>query len=297
MLRQEKAAGRNSKRPFSIYPLNYLQRATLKQNFKNGNGNMKLANGYAEIITEALEHDCVDAVWTHFSDHEKKHFVLPDGRADIIITFIVESDGSIKNTIPIIATPYTRPRHTEIQSNQGFIGVRLKPGVMRNFLKLPQRITYSGVLRGENAVPYLRNGNELKFACKSISSLLLELNRYIFSARFVRTSSLVPDALKIIDDSKGQATVTQIVKLTGSCERTLRRNFQQFVGLSPKAYAATVRFHNALNLLSSDLEQMVFIAAECGYSDQAHMIRDFKCFTGHTPFAFRGKQQESLLVS
>lgn len=257
---------------------------------------MKLANGYAEIITEALEHDCVDAVWTHFSGKEKRHFILPDGRADIIVTFTVESDGGIKNTTPLIATPFTLPRHIEIRPNQGFVGVRLKPGAMHNFLEIPQRGAWSGVLRGENAVSYLRSGNRLKLACNSISSLLLELNRYIFSTRLARISSLVPDAIKIIDDSKGQATVTQIVKLTGSRERTLRRNFQQSVGLSPKVYAATVRFHNALNLLSSDLEQMVFIAAECGYSDQAHMIRDFKSFTGHTPVVFRGKQQESLLI-
>jgi len=257
---------------------------------------MKLGDGYSEIVTEALCHDGVDAVWTNFSGKEKSHFILPDVRSDIIVSFTVVGDEVIKDAMLVIATPFTLPRFTEIKPNQGFIGVRLKPVAMRTFLEIPKGVEVSGVLKGESAVRCLRKGRDLTFSCNSFSSLLLEINRYILSARLVHDSSLVPDAIKIIDDSKGQATVSQIAKLTGACERTLRRNFQQLVGLPPKAYAATVRLHNALNLLSNDLEKMAVIAAECGYSDQAHMVRAFKGFTGHTPAAFRGKRHESLLV-
>ena len=257
---------------------------------------MKLNNGYSEIMIDAAEHDYVDAIWTHFSEVGKDHFILPDGRVDIILTFAVSGDGVLADVTPLIATPYTLPRHVSIRPHQGFIGLRLKPGAIRNFLDAPAQALYGGVLEGKNAASCLKKHHAIKFGCNDINSLIMELNKYVLGATIRHDSNLVSDAIKIIDGAKGCITITETVNQLGSCERTLRRNFLQSVGLTPKAYASTVRLHNAMGLLSHNTDQMAAIASECGYADQAHMIRDFKCFTGQTPTAFKGKQQESLLT-
>jgi AraC-like DNA-binding protein len=56
------------------------------------------------------------------------------------------------------------------------------------------------------------------------------------------------------------------------------------VGLAPKALARTLRFQNALRLAGRGLSRSWSgIAAECGYADQAHLIREFRALSGATP--------------
>jgi AraC-like DNA-binding protein len=67
-------------------------------------------------------------------------------------------------------------------------------------------------------------------------------------------------------------------------ERKLQRLFKQYVGVTPKALIITKRFQWAAKLIlqGQDLNWADF-AAELGYTDQAHFIKDFKKITGHTP--------------
>ena len=257
---------------------------------------MELADGYAEIETAALNHACVDAVWTHFSKNEKHHFILPDGRTDIILTFLVDSYGVPTNITPIIATPSVYSQLITILPHQGFLGIRLKPGVVQNFFTAPLHAMGNGILNGKRAIFFLQSRHALQCNCTSISSLLTELNRFVLGIDSSCKSSWILDAIKIIDESKGCINVAETAKQLGLCERTLRRVFLRSVGLSPKAYSSTVRLHNALKLLSNNCDKMACIASDCGYSDQPHMIRDFKNFTGYTPEFFKGKQHESLLA-
>jgi AraC-like DNA-binding protein len=51
----------------------------------------------------------------------------------------------------------------------------------------------------------------------------------------------------------------------------------------PKATAKTVRFNRVLRLPRTDYRiNWATVAQDCGYYDQAHMIREFKSFTGCT---------------
>jgi methylphosphotriester-DNA--protein-cysteine methyltransferase len=63
--------------------------------------------------------------------------------------------------------------------------------------------------------------------------------------------------------------------------------FRQQVGLRPKTAARLVRFDEVSRRLDRhrplDWGQL---AADVGYADQAHLIRDFREFTGSTPTGF-----------
>lgn len=62
--------------------------------------------------------------------------------------------------------------------------------------------------------------------------------------------------------------------------------FRQRTGLSPKLYSRICRFQN---LITSDADEIRWshLSDLYGYSDQAHMIRDFREFTGLTPERYR----------
>lgn len=66
--------------------------------------------------------------------------------------------------------------------------------------------------------------------------------------------------------------------------RTLERHFERCVGLAPKEFARLQRFQVALRLSSAHPAlPWATVAARAGYSDQAHLGRDFRQFAGAAP--------------
>jgi AraC-like DNA-binding protein len=85
----------------------------------------------------------------------------------------------------------------------------------------------------------------------------------------------------------GVVRIGQIADEVGWSHRHLIARFRQQVGLRPKTAARVVRFKEVRRRLDErrplDWGQ---IAADAGYADQAHLIRDFRRFTGTTPTEF-----------
>ena len=65
--------------------------------------------------------------------------------------------------------------------------------------------------------------------------------------------------------------------------RQYDRIFREHVGMNPKEYARVVRFQKVLWLMQAGRRDYAGMAAECGYADQSHMIREFRRFSGHSP--------------
>jgi hypothetical protein len=65
-------------------------------------------------------------------------------------------------------------------------------------------------------------------------------------------------------------------------ERTLRRRFLKTTGLAPKTIQQIERAQLAMSLLEQK-KSILDVAYETGYSDQAHLTRELKRFTGMTP--------------
>ena len=81
----------------------------------------------------------------------------------------------------------------------------------------------------------------------------------------------------------------------GLATKRLIASFRAEVGLSPKAYARVRRLQAALRLLAASPVGGARVAAEVGYFDQAHFVRDFESFAGMTPMQY--SRQQILLPS
>jgi AraC-like DNA-binding protein len=77
----------------------------------------------------------------------------------------------------------------------------------------------------------------------------------------------------------GRVTVDALTHACGVSGRQLERHYLEVVGLSPKAFARTVRFQRALRHLRRGIPAAE-AAAATGFADQSHLAREFRRFAG-----------------
>jgi len=93
----------------------------------------------------------------------------------------------------------------------------------------------------------------------------------------------------------GRVSIDELATELGSSARHLRRRVTRAVGLGPKRLARLARAQEALAGLRRG-SPWPEVAFECGYVDQAHLIREVKAFTGRTPCALPGPGRETPLM-
>ncbi|MFB6504815.1 MULTISPECIES: DUF6597 domain-containing transcriptional factor [unclassified Streptomyces] len=97
-------------------------------------------------------------------------------------------------------------------------------------------------------------------------------------------------AMALVDLVRTDRTVRRVDELArvgGLSRRSLQRLFSTYVGVGPKWVILRYRIHEALERAESDPGvDWAVLAAELGYSDQAHLIRDFTATVGVSPTAF-----------
>jgi AraC-like DNA-binding protein len=83
------------------------------------------------------------------------------------------------------------------------------------------------------------------------------------------------------------ARVDDVTEMFNINPRTLQRLFRRYVGVSPKWVLRRYRLHEAAAALAREQHRpWAEVAAELGYFDQSHFIRDFTAAIGMTPVAY-----------
>jgi transcriptional regulator GlxA family with amidase domain len=81
--------------------------------------------------------------------------------------------------------------------------------------------------------------------------------------------------------------ISQVIKLSGIPERTLKRRFKAATGSSLIDYLQNLRIEEAKRLLENSRKPVDEISAEAGYADASFLRRLFKKKTGLTPSQYR----------
>jgi len=92
----------------------------------------------------------------------------------------------------------------------------------------------------------------------------------------------VAEAVRQIENAKGLLGVDLLCQRLGVGERRLQRWFHDWVGVSPKAYMRLIRYREAERRIATG-QKLMRVAGDLGFSDQAHLSREFKAFAGVTP--------------
>lgn len=95
-------------------------------------------------------------------------------------------------------------------------------------------------------------------------------------------------AFETIRNDPGRPIATIAAEI-GCSRKTLGLHFRGQFGVAPKTAARLARFERAVGGASGTGDAWSAIAADSGYFDQPHMIREFVEFTGLTPSQYRAR--------
>jgi AraC-like DNA-binding protein len=123
----------------------------------------------------------------------------------------------------------------------------------------------------------------------SIQRQFVAVERFLSSRIQPQTGTTISPqieaAVNLIRRSEGRASVAAIARHAAMSQSTLERRFRTAVGATPKTVSRLARLQHICRLWDAG-KNLTEIAFEAGYSDQPHMVHDFRLFTGASPEAF-----------
>lgn len=98
--------------------------------------------------------------------------------------------------------------------------------------------------------------------------------------------TLARSCVELIRQTPTIRTVEALARASGHSQRSLQRLFTGYVGAPVKWVMRRFRLHDVVDAIhNGDSQDWARLAADLGYCDQAHLIRDFRSVVGDTPAA------------
>ena len=213
----------------------------------------------------------VECIWSmETAEPVTGYPVRPDGCIDIVYSphFGLQVVGTM-----------TVERRFDFDAPALTVGVRFQPGMAGEFLRVPAVELTDRMLPLEDVCA--KPGLAERMAGAGSAA---ECRGILIGALRPPTERLnaVQQAIETMTQSNGDIRLEWVARQAGMSERQFRRRCLEASGLAPKQLCHVLRFRRACTLAGRGLPWGL-VAAEAGYFDQAHLIRDFHEFTSNTP--------------
>jgi AraC-like DNA-binding protein len=186
--------------------------------------------------------------------------------------------------------PVTRPGRMRLPARVETFGLSFQPGYAHHFLRARAdeltdeflALEHFWGAAGRALEERLREAQSVREKIRLVEAELLR--RLASAPPPDRTMPAIADH---VFRRQGVTTVRALSAVSGFTRQHLARKFRHCLGVSPKLFCRLVRFQNALTrVLMSPPDDWAAAALDLGYYDQAHLIAEFKEFTGYTPTGF-----------
>lgn len=172
-----------------------------------------------------------------------------------------------------------------LQTSFNYIGIRFLPAAFPQLFRMKASELSRSVEQLENVSPTFSEFIKQAFEKPAIQHRIKSIfdDYFLTLARNAENDSDVrlQRALHGIFEARGNLRIEKDLDIHLS-KRQLRRLFNHYIGGTPKSFSRIVRFQHTLKSAASPVTaKHSFI--EAGYSDQAHLIREFRHFYGLTP--------------
>ncbi|RFZ90997.1 AraC family transcriptional regulator [Mucilaginibacter conchicola] len=245
--------------------------------------------------------DTIKCFWytcNDFGDQNAGFEVVPDGYAEITFHF----GGNLSNISPngdlqLLASPImvgllNHPLIFHVKGKLEVIGIRCYPWTVFDLLGLPSG--NGGVQQFEHPLAKLHPVLAQLMAAGKPEEAINILKDYFLNADKETTAdNTLFKAGTAMTKAKGSIAVSEVAEAAHATVRTLERKFKQAAGHTVKDVAGLMRFEQVRNRLWADPKvNLAALSHELGYTDQAHLSREFKRYSGTTPAAFARKAKE-----
>jgi AraC-like DNA-binding protein len=241
--------------------------------------------------------DTIKCFWVNrrgLEEPESSFEVLPDGYVEIIFHFgsscrICGDEGWQPLPSPFLMGLLNQPVLFNTQGRLEIIGVRCFPWTVFGLLGLPSG--NDGVRILEHPIAGLQPALKAWMEARRINEALAAIERFFLKARSqVAIDNTLLKAGVAMREANGTMPVSEVAAASHATVRTLERKFKHSSGHTVKDVSGLMRFEQVRNhLWLYPDSNLAGLAYELGYTDQAHLSREFKRYSGTTPAAFARK--------
>lgn len=244
----------------------------------------------------------IDTFWIFENDFgvptEDSRVIAPNGKPKFIYSYLnslstidngVQTDYNEQDLffIGIWDKPVTLSSKSRIT---GTIGIELTPNGLHRFtrlsaLEIVNRIfSFSDIygIAGRKLIEHLGNTPKLVNKIEVLQDFLVDivnLNE--------RNNTIIDYSVSLIKRSSGLVSLKEIELQTGYSKRYIDLLFKDHLGISPKTFSGIIRFQSFYHIwANTDNSKFYSQNMYDLYYDQAHFIKEFKRFTGHTPMKY-----------
>ena len=208
--------------------------------------------------------------------------VIPEANPNLIFVVSHAEAGCIRTRCFLVG-PRSRFADVVISKRIFTCGARLRPGTLPLLTHFPagdftDRSLHVEEVFGDRGRSLMNELNEFRPSIQVIGTLAAFLGRELAGCKYA-----VP-----LSQSRCNR-VEEMAVQAGMPLRTLHSRLMQQVGLSPKRLLRIERLHRVLANCQLRSVPWAQLAVTCGFSDQAHMIREFQELLGESPTAWSNR--------
>ena len=244
--------------------------------------------------------DTIKCFWYNtgdFGELQSSFEVQPDGYAEIIFHFGSGCSVAYNGEVHSLPSPFmmgllNQPVVFYTKNRLEIIGIRCFPWTVFDLLGLPSGKDEVRIF--EHPIAQLQPVLNKWLHAGRIDEALAQLKQYFVNARsMIAVDSMLFKAGVAMRGANGSIPVSQVAAAAHATVRTLERNFKQSSGYTVKDVSGLMRFEQVRNRLWLYPDSNIAgLAHELGYTDQSHLSREFKRYSGTTPAAFARKAKK-----
>lgn len=193
---------------------------------------------------------------------------------------------------PGIATPVLT-----LRPDQPTVYVELSLPAMQRLTGVPLGQMDARGVDVDDLLPWVRQIGAQLASCPAEQRAWLVRARLLEQMNRAEPHAVPRDALEslvFLAESGGRVSVDELARRAHLSPRQLRHVMRRALGIGPKLASRIARLNTAIGRAGDGAASWAQIAAESGYHDQSHLVRDFHDLMRTTPSAWLAEERRNL---